>query len=168
MKHLALLLPFALATLPLTAQAGPHEKGDKGPGKGGERGHGKGHGKDHGGPGGACRDDRDRLCGDAGGKSETHACMLAHKAELSAACREHVEARAAFEADCKAPLEAYCAEVPHGRAAVMGCLIGRKADLQPACRKHVDDALAKMAERRERREGGGKGKKGDAPAAPPK
>jgi hypothetical protein len=151
MKHLALVFPLALAALPATATARPHDKG-----------HGD---KNHDGPGkgheGACRADRERLCKDAGDKAETRACMVTHKAELAPACREHIEARAAFEADCKAPLEAYCAEVPPGRGAVMGCLIGHKADLQPACRKHVDDALAKFAERRERR--GKDGKKGDKP-----
>jgi hypothetical protein len=160
MRHLALLLPLALGALPATAAARPHD----GPGKGHE-GPGKGHGKGHDKGPGPCRADRDRLCKDAGGKSETHACMLAHKAELAPACREQVEARAAFQTDCKAPLEAYCAEVPPGRGAVMGCLIGRKADLQPACRKHVDEALARFAERRERR--GNDGKDGKKPEGGP-
>lgn len=148
MRHLARFSPLtlvALVALPTTATARPHDMGEKG------------------GPGGACRADRERLCKDAGGKAETRACMLTHKAELSPTCREHVEARAAFDADCKAPLEAYCAEVPPGRGAVMGCLIGRKADLQPACRKHVDDALARFAERREKHGKGGKHGQGGKP-----
>lgn len=154
MKSLTAALPFslalaALASLPATAAARPHDKGEKG-----------GHRGNHDGPGGACRADRERLCKDADGKAATHDCMLSHKAELSPTCREHVETRAAFEADCKAPLEAYCAEVPPGRAAVMGCLIGRKADLQPACRKHVDEALANFAARREKH--GKDGKDGKA------
>lgn len=160
MKHLALAISFALVALPATASARPHGKGEKGPA-----------GKGHDGSGGACRADRERLCQDAGGKGETHACMLAHKAELTPTCREHVEARAAFEADCKAPLEAYCADVPPGRGAVMGCLIGRKTDLQPACRKHVDDALAKFAERRadrEKKREKKREKNGKPEGAPPK
>lgn len=157
MFHKALWIPLGVVLLAGSAEARPH--GKDGPGRGGP---------DKDGPGrdGVCREDRQRLCRDAGGKFDAHACMLAHKAELSAPCREKIEKAEGLKADCKADAEKYCSEVPPGRGRLMACLTGRKTDLQPACRKHVDDAIARFMERREKREkrendkAGGKDKPG--------
>lgn len=166
MKTVALLLPLGLALIAGGALAAPEAHDGSGKGrlthKDGKGPDGKGHGKGHDGKGhGACREDRQRLCSDVKGKAEIGACMLAHKAELSAACREKVEKREGMKADCRPDAEKYCSEVPPGRGRWVACLTGRKTDLQPACRKHVDAAIAKFTERRAKRE---KGK--DKPAAP--
>jgi hypothetical protein len=142
----------ALTTLSAVALAGPGER----QGPRGEGSHGEGHGPRGDGRGGVCREDRQRLCKDAGDKQATHGCMLSHKADLSAPCREKVERAEGFQTECKADVAKYCAEVPPGRGRIMACLIGRKADLAPACRKHADAAIAKFAEKRAKREARGK------------
>ena len=120
------------------AQPGP----GRGPGPGGGRGDGGG---------GVCREDRLRLCKDAGDRTATRMCMQKNKAALSPACRERVEAVLAGKSACQADVQKYCADVRPGRGRFMACLLGRKADLQPACKAHVEARLVKIQERRAKR-----------------
>lgn len=146
-----LLTPSGVAARP---QEGGGREGAAGAHKAhGERGHGeRGHG------GGPCREDRARLCPDARGKEAVKACMQAHQADLSPACKEKLGRAESMKADCQADAAKYCAEVPPGGGRLMACLTGRKDDLQAACRTHVDEAIAhrkaRKAEREARREKG--------------
>lgn len=87
---------------------------------------------------GGCKADRERLCAQSRGRDAVRACMVAHRNDLSAACRTKIDDAEAERRDCTAEAERLCAEVKPGHGRIMACLIGRKTDVQPACRKHVD------------------------------
>lgn len=91
---------------------------------------------------GACRQDEQKFCGDAGNPGDKRACMTQHASELSAACQENIsEGKAKMEekakevmAACGAELKQYCANVTPGQGRELACLHAYGDKLSDACK----------------------------------
>lgn len=96
-------------------------------------------------PGKACKSDREKFCpGMKPGDGKLAACMKEHAAELSSDCTAAMEARKqaqkAMQANCKADIAKFCADVVKAHGPVRKCLEGHASDLEQPCA----DALKAM------------------------
>ena len=100
---------------------------------------------------GPCADDVEKFCKDAKPGTEIRQCLEAHKAELSAACKERFEKmaarrqerqqqaearRAARHKACKDDIDKFCKD-ERGGGRVMQCLRKHEAELSEACKTEL-------------------------------
>jgi Cysteine rich repeat len=84
-----------------------------------------------------CRADVARLCPDAKGRAEVHACMQEKGEQVSAECKAKwadfkQRAQVAMEA-CKPDAEKFCKDVKPGHGRVAVCLRQHESELSEAC-----------------------------------
>ena len=99
--------------------------------------------------GAACKSDIDKFCKDiAPGGGRIMKCLKEHQAELSDACKTHVESSPSrvqgrehylqqAGAACKSDIDKFCKDMAPGGGRIMKCLKEHQADLSDACKTHV-------------------------------
>ena len=85
-----------------------------------------------------CQADVARLCPNAHGRGELHACLQQNGDQLSAECKAHIDqvhqrVEAAREA-CQPDVAKFCADVKPGGGRIMACLKEHASELSDACR----------------------------------
>lgn len=101
----------------------------------------KGHHKKGNGP---CREDMEKFCSEAGDeKGAKMKCMMEHKEELSAECKEmHSKAKEALSEvreACKEDVKKLCGDVESGEGRIMKCLREKRAELSDACKSEMKE-----------------------------
>lgn len=96
----------------------------------------------------ACADDAKRLCSDVQpGRGNLQQCLKAHEADLSAACKDRIQAaqtraqgaQGTIQA-CQSDAAKFCANVPPGRGAVASCLKQHESELSTECQAGLAQA----------------------------
>jgi hypothetical protein len=95
---------------------------------------------------GACQDDLQKFCKDAGAFAARMKCLKEHEADLSSPCkqaREKMAQRAHKRLDkakesCQSDIEKYCKDVKEGAGRIAACLKGHVDDLSPRCKITYD------------------------------
>jgi len=85
-----------------------------------------------------CQADVARLCPNAHGRSEVHACLQQNASQLSAECTAHIDqvkqrVEAAREA-CQPDVAKFCADVKPGGGRIVACLKQHSSELSDACK----------------------------------
>ena len=89
--------------------------------------------------GGACLEDRQKLCADVKpGAGRIFKCLEKHQEQLSAECKNYVEEMARkfeqFADACADDLAKYCSQVKAGQGRGIACLRGNEDRISAACR----------------------------------
>src|SRR5215813_9724219 len=84
-----------------------------------------------------CQADVARLCPNAHGRGEVHACLQQNADQLSAECKTHIEqvhqrVEAAREA-CQPDVAKFCSDVQPGGGRIVACLKQHASELSDAC-----------------------------------
>jgi hypothetical protein len=84
----------------------------------------------------ACKPDAEKLCkGVPPGQGRIARCLVEHKSELSAGCREKI-ARAESRHPCMKDVKAFCKGVQPGEGRIAQCLKSHEAELSAECKAH--------------------------------
>lgn len=90
--------------------------------------------------GGPCADDMQKFCADVkpGGGAKLK-CLQDHQAQLSDACKKHLEAITTRrgEGPCATDIGKFCKDVQAGGGRIRQCLQQHQADLTPECKEHL-------------------------------
>jgi cysteine rich repeat protein len=87
--------------------------------------------------GGPCAEDMQKFCKDVkpGGGAKMK-CLHEHQAELSDACKKHLDEAQHAQGPCRADVEKFCKDVKPGGGRIQDCLYQHQADLSPGCKEH--------------------------------
>ncbi len=96
----------------------------------------------------ACADDAKRLCADVKpGRGTLQQCLKAHEADLSAACKDRIQAAQTKAKSAQGTLQAcqsdttkFCANAPRGGGGVINCLKQHEAELSAECKAGLSKA----------------------------
>lgn len=98
--------------------------------------------------GGPCREDMEKFCKAASQeRGQARQCMQEHMADLSPACREHLQGmqkgtsgREAMRTACNADADKFCKQLNPGQGGLYHCLKGHEAELSEACKSAIAGA----------------------------
>jgi Cysteine rich repeat len=103
-----------------------------------------------------CADDARRLCSDVqAGRGNVMNCLKAHEADLSAACKDRIQAAQSRAQSAQGTIQAcqsdaarFCANVPPGRGSVASCLKQHESELSAECKAGLSQARTRRAPQR--------------------
>jgi hypothetical protein len=92
-----------------------------------------------------CQADVKKLCADApGAGGKVQACLKAHEADLSQACKTKVDEighwTGPLAAPCRYDIVHLCSEPAPGGGRIASCLKGKAADLTSECKERLEKA----------------------------
>jgi hypothetical protein len=93
----------------------------------------------------ACADDAKKLCSDVPpGRGNVMKCLREHQADLSAACKDRLQAAQTRVQEtrqaCQSDAAKFCADVAAGRGAVAKCLKQHESELSAECKADLSQA----------------------------
>jgi Cysteine rich repeat len=96
----------------------------------------------------ACADDVKQFCADVqAGRGNVMKCLTEHQADLSAACKDRIQAAQARAQEarqaCQSDAAKFCADVAAGRGAVAKCLRQHESELSAECKASLPQARSR-------------------------
>jgi len=96
----------------------------------------------------ACANDVKQFCSDVQpGRSNVMQCLKEHQADLSAACKDRVQAAQTHAQEtrqaCQSDAAKFCADVSAGRGAVAKCLRQHESELSAECKASLPQARSR-------------------------
>jgi hypothetical protein len=93
----------------------------------------------------ACANDVKQFCADVQpGRSNVMRCLKEHQADLSAACKDRIQAAQTrvqeIRQACQSDAAKFCADVTAGRGAVVKCLKQHESELSAECKADLSQA----------------------------